>query len=217
MKMSRPTSKRKNTSSLMVQALVSVTVIAALVLICSSLVVLHHQESRSLATLDFLTSTGHNSTTITLQQKDPCDDEYHRIVSHITSGLTPDDYVRSQAYPGNRYRLGRFIEKLQQRPIHAVVCGGSISLGHGVTPESMRYSNQLEVWLNTMYPIPNTQQKHKVWNKGSHGADMCAMAKRIHLIGLEKDIKPDLIVLEFSVNDYQGQVGCSSRVAIAMS
>ena len=125
-----------------------------------------------------------------------------------TPGLTADDLLRSQAYPGNRYRLTQFTRKLQrqQHPTNVVVCGGSISLGHGVTPTTLRYSNQLEGWLNALYPLQQQQQQqHKVWNMGSHGADMCAMAKRINLLGLE-DIDPDLFVLEFSVNDYQGQV-----------
>ena len=110
-----------------------------------------------------------------------CQQEYQRVMSNITTNLTKDDYDRSIAHVGNRYRLSRIVnQKLlvqsnraipQERlPLTIVVCGGSITLGHGITPVSSRYSNQLEMYLNSVYP---TKQKlHKVYNRGSHGADV---------------------------------------------
>ncbi|CAB9531009.1 expressed unknown protein [Seminavis robusta] len=71
----------------------------------------------------------------------------------------------------------------------------------------MRYSDRLQVWFNDYYPLNNKQngEKHIVYNRGSHGADMCAMAKRVNVMTKELPADPDLFVLEFAVNDYQGQ------------
>jgi hypothetical protein len=48
-----------------------------------------------------------------------------------TPGLTNQDLRRSQAWIGNQYRLSQMIHvlSLRQRPVVAVVAGGSISLG----------------------------------------------------------------------------------------
>ena len=115
-----------------------------------------------------------------------CQTEYQRIMSKVTTNLTADDYDRSIAQVGNRYRLSRIIQQKlsfrettppqqQQRrgrePLTIVVCGGSITLGHGITPVTSRYSNQLETFLNTVYPTKQ-QSAHTVYNRGSHGADV---------------------------------------------
>lgn len=55
--------------------------------------------------------------------------------------------------------------------------------------------------------------RHEVINVAAHGADMCSMAKRLNVLYSDLSSKlpkssrgsPDLIVLEFAVNDYQGQ------------
>jgi len=55
--------------------------------------------------------------------------------------------------------------------------------------------------------------RHGVINVAAHGADMCSMAKRLNVLYSDLSSKlpkssrgsPDLIVLEFAVNDYQGQ------------
>jgi len=123
-----------------------------------------------------------------------CAAEYSRVTATRTPGLTEDDLERSRAYIGNRQRLAKFSTKLlvsslssSSSPVNVVVCGGSISLGHGVTPTpNARYSDLLEVWLNDNYPITNRssngqqqQQQHRVHNMGSHGADVrfCYFAK----------------------------------------
>jgi hypothetical protein len=95
-----------------------------------------------------------------------------------TPGWTPDDMERSRALVGNRHRLALLAEKLtaSKQPILGVVCGGSISLGHGVAPTNMRYSDRLEVWLNDRFPLTNQTENngihHQVLNRGSHGADV---------------------------------------------
>ena len=114
--------------------------------------------------------TGDNSNV-----NDPCLAEYNRVTADRTSGLTADDLERSRAYAGNRQRLATVAHKLiaQQKPLHIVVCGGSISLGHGVTPETARYSGRLHEWLKQYYPLPAEEnQQHLVTSMAAHGADV---------------------------------------------
>mmetsp|Transcript_14631 Transcript_14631/g.35262 ORF Transcript_14631/g.35262 Transcript_14631/m.35262 type:complete len:537 (+) Transcript_14631:53-1663(+) len=149
-----------------------------------------------------------------------CQVEYERITAKQTPGLTNQDLRRSQAHEGNQYRLAQTMTALssRERPVVAVVAGGSISLGHGVTPDGVRYGERLETWMNEMFPLENVgmgndQHSHKVINVAAHGADMCAMAKRLNVFYSDLSVQmksplsgaPDLIILEFAVNDYQGQ------------
>eukprot|EP00584_Thalassiosira_punctigera_P018826 CAMPEP_0172566282 /NCGR_PEP_ID=MMETSP1067-20121228/111285_1 /TAXON_ID=265564 ORGANISM="Thalassiosira punctigera, Strain Tpunct2005C2" /NCGR_SAMPLE_ID=MMETSP1067 /ASSEMBLY_ACC=CAM_ASM_000444 /LENGTH=360 /DNA_ID=CAMNT_0013357353 /DNA_START=33 /DNA_END=1111 /DNA_ORIENTATION=- len=151
-----------------------------------------------------------------------CQAEYDRVTAGQTPGLTNQDLRRSQAWIGNQYRLVRTMEVLssRRRPVVAVVAGGSISLGHGVRQNSARYAERLEGWMNEMYPLQRDERTsddnrsgHRVINVSAHGADMCAMAKRLNMLYAElssemppsSDGAPDLIILEFAVNDYQGQ------------
>lgn len=141
-----------------------------------------------------------------------CTKEYNRLVEGRTPGITKMDLLRSQAWIGNQYRLHKAISTLNERkrPFVTVVAGGSISLGHGVE-HRYRYGERLENWMNDKFPLSNNG-KHQVINVAAHGADMCSMAKRLNVLysDLESRIEssnkePDLIVLEFAVNDYQGQ------------
>ncbi len=142
-----------------------------------------------------------------------CQREFHRATDqrpdHVP-GLTPDDYERSIAHVGNRYRIAAFVQKLiqstavshnHQSPVTAVVCGGSITMGHGLEPQSSRYSDSLEMWMNEVYPTPlnnndsnNTHpttafnpaaqstyeynygdqypDRHRVYFRGGHGANV---------------------------------------------
>jgi hypothetical protein len=77
--------------------------------------------------------------------------------------------------------------------------------------------------MNEMYPFQQTkgyddqqqqqQHHHRVINVAAHGADMCAMAKRLNILYSDLSSQlpstsngaPDIIILEFAVNDYQGQ------------
>lgn len=62
-----------------------------------------------------------------------CQEEYFRVTSNFT--LTKTDLQNSRALLGNRHRLAALSKKLKSnRPINAVVCGGSITMAHGVTP-----------------------------------------------------------------------------------
>ena len=163
-----------------------------------------------------------------------CQTEYNRLTSKQTPGLTKQDLLRSRAWVGNQYRLAQTMKSLssRDRPVVAVVAGGSISVGHGVTPQSVRYAERLEAWMNEMFPLSEATNKnnheadsgsakqsnydnnqHKVVNVAAHGADMCSMAKRLNILYSDlssrmptsSNDEPDLIILEFGVNDYQGQ------------
>ena len=155
---------------------------------------------------------GRTSATAPFATSSPCELEYSRLSNNRTYGITRQDLLRSQAHTGNPYRLQKAIRTLSQlqRPFVAVVAGGSISLGHG-TYKEFRYGERLENWMNYMYPLQH-DNKHQVVNVAAHGADMCSMAKRLNILysDLESNMpststEPDLIVLEFAVNDYQGQ------------
>ena len=142
-------------------------------------------------------------------RNDVCQEKYHRRTSRGRIPLRREVLDRSQLYMGHRGRLAHVIDKLQHhQPIQVLVCGGSITLGHGVaTPEAARYAGQFETWLKDHYPLSSSsQQQHSVLVRGAHGANTCAMAQRLHLLLDElHQTVPDIIVLEFAVNDYQGQ------------
>ena len=140
-----------------------------------------------------------------------CKSEYNRLIANKTPGITKHDLLRSRGWMGSQYRLNKAINALNDRshPVVAVVAGGSISLGHGVE-HSYRYGERLENWMNEMYPLENN--KHQVINVAAHGADMCSMAKRLNVLYSDLSSRmpasssgPDIIILEFAVNDYQGQ------------
>jgi hypothetical protein len=114
-----------------------------------------------------------SSTFVPAMVKDVCKGEYERVTSSRMIGFMTDDLERSRAYLGNRKRLATFTEELQNREqLNVVVNGGSVTLGNGVDPKTLRYSDQLEVWLNEMYPVDG-DHCHRVFKMGSHGADVC--------------------------------------------
>ena len=153
--------------------------------------------------------------------------------------LSKQDYKRSRVWLGDEQRILKFVNKLKirQEGVNVIVCGGSITMGHGIVESSGRYSDRFETWLNTFFPLQSAddnydrnnhnatnngqanqqskqqqqQHQHKVYTRAAHGADMCAMAKRMDLIFDQiptvtaTERGPDLVVLEFAVNDYQGQ------------
>ena len=91
---------------------------------------------------EYLSDTTSSSTTTTMLRQNPiipvdtCQEEYDRATADRTPGLTMDDLERARALVGNRHRLANVAETLRvgEKPITAVVCGGSITLGHGVVP-----------------------------------------------------------------------------------
>eukprot|EP00980_Cylindrotheca_fusiformis_P005627 scaffold1184_cov132-Cylindrotheca_fusiformis.AAC.48 len=136
-----------------------------------------------------------------------CDEEFERLTLNHTHNLSTEDIRRSRAWVGNERRLAKVVDKLSARkmPISVVVYGGSISMGHGLANGSLKYLNEFEKWLNEYFPISNSE--HKVYSRAGHGADMCFVAKRLMMMlsDIPQDRQIDMIILEFGVNDYQGQ------------
>lgn len=132
--------------------------------------------------------------------------------------LSEESIRRSQAFVGNRERLrhvARILANTSQS-LNVVSFGGSITLAHGVvkniTAGSESYSRLLEEWLNEQFGgnHQHRRRRHRVYNMAGHGADICSLAKRITImlsyLDQQHNVKePDLFILEFAVNDYQGQ------------
>ena len=168
------------------------------------------------------TTNNNNANKLQLRQsslpipvtEDKCQLEYDRVNRHRTDGLSEESIARSRVWIGNQQRLNHLAGRLASTNadgIDVITFGGSITLGHGVARdespghESGPYGFLLEKWLNEMY---GGNRKHNVHNLAAHGADMCALEKRLNgiLSDLDsKSIHPDLFLLEFAVNDYQGQ------------
>jgi hypothetical protein len=144
---------------------------------------------------------------------DECLAEYKRVNGDQLRGITQESLDRSRTWKGNSERLYKFAKKLkaQKEVTHSIVLGGSISMGHGVAYASNNksgiYRQLFPNWMNKFYPLPDGE-KHIVDRMLGHGVDMCHVTKRLRM--LVEDIEsrgyqPDLLVLEFAVNDYQGQ------------
>jgi hypothetical protein len=136
-----------------------------------------------------------------------CEEEFQRLTLHHTHNLTTEDLRRSRAWVGSEKRLAKFVDKLsaKRKPVSVVVYGGSISMGHGLADNSLKYLDEFEKWLNEYFPLRSS--KHKVYSRAGHGADMCFVAKRLMVMidDIPKDQQIDMFILEFGVNDYQGQ------------
>lgn len=188
-----PIRKSKQKSSISLLSIVVLFILLFMMAMLSTIfythyVLMHHGQQHQYLSLlpKSMSSNLHDDGTYST-----CQREYQRMMSHVTTNLTTDDYDRSIAHVGNRYRLSRIIQQKllpvildsesssqqqfeQRQPLTIVVCGGSITLGHGITPVTSRYSNQLEAYLNKVFPTKKKQ--HTVYNRGSHGADV-----RIHV------------------------------------
>ena len=170
------------------------------------------QSVSSLRSLPQVVNKESVSTEPAVVEESSCMKEYNRLTEGRTPGITKMDLLRSQAWIGNQNRLNKAMDTLKERkrPAVAVVAGGSISLGHGVE-HPYRYGERLENWMNDKFPLDDS--KHQVINVAAHGADMCSMAKRLNVLFSDLESRmpkssnnePDLIILEFAVNDYQGQ------------
>ena len=164
-------------------------------------------------------------TTFKLDDKERrCRNEFNRVTEEMPDhlpGLTEEDYERSIAHVGNRYRIATFVQKLIQssstasinrnKPVTVVVCGGSITMGHGVEPSWSRYAATLETWMNDAYPVAvddyrtdsNTTSfdakeqttlkynfedkypnRHRTYFRGGHGANVRVIPKVLPVVSL---------------------------------
>ena len=86
-----------------------------------------------------------NFDTLTLLTSDnKCRNEYKRVTLNQISRLTKEYLRQSCAWVRNEQRLANVVKKLQNHndrmkatPVTAMVCGGSISLGHGLYQSSL--------------------------------------------------------------------------------
>jgi lysophospholipase L1-like esterase len=155
-----------------------------------------------------------NSAHLKVQEVDECLAEYERVNVDQLRGITQESLDRSRAWMGNSERLYKFARKLKTRKevTNSLIMGGSISMGHGVVPytennSSGFYREHLPNWMNKFYPLPN-RKKHNVDRMLAHGVDMCHVTKRLSILIAavkKRGYIPDLIILEFAINDYQGQ------------
>ena len=112
---------------------IQIILIAALVA-CLFVYMIHFHHLTSIidcTSVPRLTKGNAIATTTLSSSSSSCQAEYNRITAMQTPGLTSQDLRRSQAWIGNQYRLSQMIHalSLRQRPVVAVVAGGSISLG----------------------------------------------------------------------------------------
>ena len=110
---------------------IQIILIAALVA-CLFVYMIHFHHLTSIIDCTSVPSLSKgNAIALSSSSSSSCQAEYNRITAMQTPGLTNQDLRRSQAWIGNQYRLSQMIHalSLRQRPVVAVVAGGSISLG----------------------------------------------------------------------------------------
>jgi lysophospholipase L1-like esterase len=99
-----------------------------------------------------------------------------------------------------------FIRKLYVRksPVKIVVFGGSVTCGNGLPNSNYKYSTVLETWLNDNFKIAN-EAKHSVENLCTSARGSASLMQSIKMKLSGK--KPDLVLLEFALNDAQSATG----------
>ncbi|MCQ2587894.1 MAG: SGNH/GDSL hydrolase family protein [Treponema sp.] len=124
-------------------------------------------------------------------------------------GCTKEQYLadieKSLVSPGNNYRLKKFIEKLEKgETVYVAIIGGSVTEGAGIKDETGKelwqqgYAFQFRDQLAEKFPEANI-----VFN----GAGLSGTPSTLGLIRYENHIvkemghKPDLLIIEFAVND----------------
>lgn len=104
--------------------------------------------------------------------------------------------ARSQLAEGNQARLQRLIDKGRKgTPITIAAIGGSITEGALATSESKRYVNLVQSWWNKTFPSSASTLVN---------AGIGATASDFGSLRLKRDVlakNPDLVIVEFGVND----------------
>ena len=111
--------------------------------------------------------------------------------------LTRDMIARSQVSNGDLTRLTSVVAKARRgEPITIGVIGGSITVGAFASKPENSYAGRLLAWWQETFP----QCEFRLVNAGAGGTGSMVGALRA-----DKDLlfaKPDLVVIEFAVNDY---------------
>lgn len=119
----------------------------------------------------------------------------------------PDDGILSRAIveAGNNHRLADFLRKCDSgADVKIGFIGGSITGGASATSASRRYSSRLCEFLGKYFP---TARIHEI------NAGIGATTSRFACSRMQEDLlsaKPDLIVIEFAVNDDAGDTAASA-------
>ena len=121
------------------------------------------------------------------------------IVSQLDTMLT-----NSQLAVGDQARLQRLIEKGRAgSPVTLAAIGGSITQGTGATTTSQCYASLVQAWWNTTFP----NSASTLINAGIGGTGSDYGSLRAQRDVLSKN--PDLVIIEFAVNDLGNQAGLS--------
>jgi lysophospholipase L1-like esterase len=111
--------------------------------------------------------------------------------------LTRDMIARSQVSNGDLTRLINVVAKARRgEPVTIGVIGGSITVGAFASKPENSYAGRLLAWWQEQFP----QCEFRLVNAGAGGTGSMVGALRA-----DKDLlfaKPDLVVIEFAVNDY---------------
>jgi lysophospholipase L1-like esterase len=111
--------------------------------------------------------------------------------------LTRDMIARSQVSNGDLTRLTNVVAKARRgEPVTIGVIGGSITVGAFASKPENSYAGRLLAWWQEKFP----QCEFRLVNAGAGGTGSMYGALRA-----DKDLlfaKPDLVVVEFAVNDY---------------
>lgn len=114
-----------------------------------------------------------------------------------TVSLTDAMYEKATAFaPGDLTRIAAVLRKAQRgEPVTVGVIGGSITQGSCATRPENRYANRVVAWFEQTFPASRVT----LVNAGIGATDSYLAVHRV-----QKDLlaaQPDLVVVEFSVND----------------
>ena len=130
-----------------------------------------------------------------------CSEKTETVVPKEEFRITSDMIENSVVNMGDLTRLSGILEKAEKEgELTLALIGGSITYGAGARGNDT-YAKRVEAWLRSTYP----DSQIKVINAGLSGTDSIAGIHR-----LRRDVlvyEPDLVIVEFAVNDGVGDNG----------
>ena len=130
--------------------------------------------------------------------------------------LSPDMLARSRSTMGHVGRFRNFLCKLwSQKPTTVLtLCGSNCGRayletivgpkgpdGRPISWDEESWPGRFEYWLNKAFPTADGEDDHQVINMGMGGVGTCGVARRVKSFMASMGDTPDLIVVEFSIND----------------